>query len=146
MKLSLLPDVNVWVALNHDGHQHHLPAMAWFNTLDKYSILVFCRQTQMGLFRLLTSRAILGADTLTMNQCWKLYAEWISAGAAELWSEPASIEAAFIRNTSSEERSPKRWNDAYLAAFADSARLTLVTFDKALAGKTPSSILLHETT
>ena len=38
--------------------------------------------------------------------------------------------------------SPKTWMDAYLAAFAETAGLTLVTFDRALAGKTKGSILL----
>lgn len=97
----------------------------------------------MGLFRLLTSQAILGDETFTMKQCWKLYAEWINEGGAELWSEPGGIEVPFIRNTATEERSPKRWNDAYLAAFAECARLPLVTFDKALASRTPDSILLQ---
>ena len=142
MSLFLLPDVNVWVAINHKVHQHHLSALTWFNTLDEHSVLVFCRQTQMGLFRLLTSQAILGNETFTMKQCWKLYAEWINDGGAELWSEPVGTEAAFSRRTAIEERSPKRWNDAYLAAFVETAGITLVTFDKALAGKTSDSILL----
>jgi predicted nucleic acid-binding protein len=32
--------------------------------------------------------------------------------------------------------------DSYLAAFAESGGLTLVTFDRALAGRTPNSVLL----
>lgn len=143
MSLFLLPDVNVWVAINHNVHQHHLSAIAWFNGLDEQSTLIFCRQTQMGLFRLLTTQAILGDETFTLKQCWKLYVEWIHSGSAELWTEPAGMEDAFMRKTASEERSPKRWNDAYLSAFAETAGITLVTFDRALAGKTPASILLQ---
>jgi predicted nucleic acid-binding protein len=45
--------------------------------------------------------------------------------------------------TASEERSPKRWNDACLAAFAETSDIHLVTFDKARAGKSPGSILLQ---
>jgi toxin-antitoxin system PIN domain toxin len=142
MSLFLLPDVNVWVAINHNVHKHHSSAINWFNALDEQSTLIFCRQTQMGLFRLLTTQAILGDETFTMKQCWKLYAEWIHSESAELWIEPAGMEDIFARNTASDERSPKRWNDAYLAAFAETAGLTLVTFDKALAAKTSDSILL----
>ena len=142
MNSFLLPDVNVWVAINHKVHEHHSSAIAWFIALDAQSTLIFCRQTQMGLFRLLTSQAILGDETFTLKQCWKLYAEWIQSESAELWIEPAGVEDVFARNTASDERSPKRWNDAYLAAFAETAGLTLVTFDKALAGKTSDSILL----
>ena len=143
MSLFLLPDVNLWVAINHKIHLHHASAISWFNTLDEQGTLVFCRQTQMGLFRLLTTASVLGTGTLTMRQCWKLYYEWIESEAAELWSEPPGIEEAFARNTASDERSPKRWNDAYLAAFAETARITLVTFDKALAGTAKSAILLR---
>ncbi len=142
MNLFLLPDVNVWVAINHKVHEHHSSAIAWFNALDAQSTLIFCRQTQMGLFRLLTTQAILGDEAFSMRQCWKFYHEWIDAGSAELWIEPAGIEDVFARNTASDKRSPKRWNDAYLGAFAETAGLTLVTFDKALAGKTTGAILL----
>ena len=38
--------------------------------------------------------------------------------------------------------SPKAWADAYLAAFADAAQLTLVTFDRGFRGKVGSLILL----
>ena len=142
MTLFLLPDVNVWIAINLKIHKHHPAAISWFNTLDEQSALIFCRQTQMGLFRLLTTQAILGDETFTLRQCWKLYHEWIDSGSAELWIEPAGIEDIFARNTVSNESSPKCWNDAYLAAFAETAAITLVTFDKALAGKASGSILL----
>jgi toxin-antitoxin system PIN domain toxin len=142
MSSFLLPDVNVWVAINHTAHVHHPSVIAWFNALDEQTVLVFCRQTQMGLFRLLTSQAILGDETFTMKQCWELFAEWINDGGAELWTEPASIETAFFRRTSTEECYPKRWNDAYLAAFAETAGITLVTFDKALSAKTSGALLL----
>lgn len=142
MSLYLLPDVNVWVAINLEIHKHHPAAISWFNDLDERSTLIFCRQTQMGLFRLLTTQAILGDETFTLKQCWKLYHEWIDSGSAELWIEPAGIEDVFARNTASDERSPKWWNDAYLAAFAETAHLTLVTFDKALAIKTTDTVLL----
>jgi predicted nucleic acid-binding protein len=38
--------------------------------------------------------------------------------------------------------SPKAWADAYLAAFAEASCLTLVTFDRALAGKVKGAVLL----
>jgi uncharacterized protein len=142
MSLFLLPDVNVWVAINLKIHRHHPTAISWFNALDEQSTLIFCRQTQMGLFRLLTTQAILGDEIFTLRQCWKLYHDWIDAGSAELWTEPAGIEDVFAKNTASDECSPKWWNDAYLAAFAETAGITLVTFDKALARKTMGSILL----
>jgi len=99
-------------------------------------------RAQLGLFRLLTTVAVMGNETRTPRQCWMLYEQWIIAGRAVLQSEPAEIEAAFRTRTLAADPAPKTWTDAYLAAFAETARLTLVTFDKALAGKTKAALLL----
>ena len=79
---------------------------------------------------------------LTSRQCWDLFAKWAESGKAELWSEPSGIDPIFRQGTMVGQNSPKTWTDAYLAAFAEAAGLTLVTFDKALAGKTKGTVLL----
>lgn len=142
MNSQLFPDVNVWVALHHQIHAHHEAAMRWFGALAPGSVLVFCRQTQLGLFRLLTTGAVMGDETLTQRECWALYRKWISEGNARLASEPAGAGRIFEQRTTADHLSPKTWTDAYLAAFAESGRLTLVTFDQALAGKVEGSVLL----
>jgi toxin-antitoxin system PIN domain toxin len=142
MSSQLLPDVNVWVALHHQIHDHHELALAWFESLDAQSTLVFCRRTQMGFFRLLTTQAVMGDETMTQRRCWALYRKWIADGKAVLRTEPAGLEQVFQSRTMADTPSPKEWNDAYLAAFAETLRLKLVTFDKALAGKAKGSVLL----
>jgi hypothetical protein len=143
MSSRLFPDVNVWVALHHEIHAHHTAALAWFDTLDLRNILVFCRQTQLGFFRLLTTEAVMGDETLTQRQCWMLYRRWISNGKAELMMEPAGVEQAFERRTMRSTPSPKEWADAYLAAFAEAGGLTLVTLDRALAAKVKGAVLIR---
>jgi toxin-antitoxin system PIN domain toxin len=142
MTSSFLPDNNVWVAINHAIHRHHRSAMGWFDALAPDSILVFSRHTQLGFLRLLSTESVMQADALTQRQCWELYTQWITGGRAEFWNEPAGIDLAFQRITLSDERAPKVWADLYLAAFAETAGLTLVTFDRALAGKTKGAVLL----
>ena len=142
MTSSLLPDVNVWVALHHQRHHHHLTTLDWFKGLHEQRLLVFCRQTQLGLFRLLTTAAVMGDETITQHQCWTIYRKWIVGGRAVQQPEPAGIDSAFRARTLATEPAPKTWMDAYLAAFAETARLTLVTFDKALAAKAKDAILL----
>ena len=142
MTSSLLPDVNVWVALHHQKHQHHQITLEWFNSLDERVKLVFCRQSQLGLFRLLTMSAVMGNEVSTQQHCWTIYRKWIAGGRAEYQSEPAGIESAFQARTFATEPAPKTWTDAYLAAFAETANLTLVTFDKGLAAKTKRAVLL----
>jgi hypothetical protein len=54
------------------------------------------------------------------------------------------LAAAFELLSDRGEVSPKRWQDDYLAAFAQAAGLTLVTFDQTLARRVFPSILLRE--
>lgn len=117
-------------------------AEAWFDGLDD-QMLVFCRQTQLGFFRLLTNPAVMGDETVTQQQCWAIYEEWLAEGRAVLQIEPTGIEPAFRARTLASEPAHKTWMDAYLAAFAEAAGLTLVTFDRALAAKVEGSIILR---
>jgi hypothetical protein len=142
MSSQLFPDVNVWVALHHQVHEHHAKALAWFEALDSEKTLVFCRQTQLGFFRLLTTYAVMGDEILTQRQCWARYRQWISDGKATLENEPATVSLAFERRTMADASSPKEWMDAYLAAFAETAGVQLVTFDRALAAKAKGAVLL----
>jgi len=137
----LLPDINVWVAMHHQRHEHHRMAQACFDGLDE-QMLVFCRQTQLGFFRLLTNPAVMGDETVTQRQCWAIYEDWLVGGRAVLQAEPPGIEAAFRARTLALEPAHNTWLDAYLAAFAEAAGLTLVTFDRTLAGKVEGAVVL----
>ncbi|MGD0736334.1 MAG: TA system VapC family ribonuclease toxin [Terracidiphilus sp.] len=142
MTSLIFPDINVWVALHHEIHVHHSAATRWFASQDQAATFVFCRQTQMGFFRLMTTEAILGVDIITQRQCWSIYDRWTLGGKAVLAGEPKGMEAALRLRTSADSPSPKTWMDAYLAAFAETANLTLATFDRSLSGKVEGSILL----
>ena len=142
MTSSFLPDINVWLALHHQVHRHHLNVVQWFRSLDTDSKLIFCRHTQIGMFRLLTTQAVMGDEVLTQKQCWAIYAHWIDGGRATLLADPASTDEGFEALASADLPSPKVWADAYLAAFAVSSDLTLVTFDKALAQKASRAVVL----
>jgi toxin-antitoxin system PIN domain toxin len=142
MTSLLLPDTNVWVALHHQRHAHHRVTLDWFNALNEQNTLIFCRQTQLEFFRLLTTSAVMGRETLTQRQCWERYAQWLAGGRAIERSEPVGVREAFQSRTMAAEPAPKTWMDAYLSAFAETAQLTLVTFDKSLATKAKGALLL----
>jgi toxin-antitoxin system PIN domain toxin len=142
MTLSIFPDVNVWLALCYPAHVHHGTADSWFTSLDEAAVFVFCRQTQLGLFRILTTDAVMGKDVRSQRECWALYDRWIDPGKAVLAMEPASLDRALRSRCMSDSPAPKTWMDAYLAAFAEAARLNLVTFDRALAAKAKGALLL----
>lgn len=138
----LLPDVNVWVALNYGAHVHHFSANRWYRALPDDARMVFCRHTQLGLFRILSTAAVMGGQPLTENECWKLFDRWVETGQI-LWAEEPNETGAVLRaRSSSASVAPKAWTDKYLAAFAETAGLTLVTFDKTLAAQTKEAVLL----
>lgn len=142
MSSPLLPDVNVWVALNFDRHAHHVAAKQWYMAVPASVTLVFCRQTQLGLFRILTTSAVMGPEVLTQLGCWQIYDQWIASGQVAWADEPQDMEVRLRALTSHAAASLKEWMDAYLAAFAETAGIQLVTFDRALAAKVRGAVLL----
>lgn len=129
----ILCDVNVWLALTLSGHSHHAPAKAWFDSVSPGSV-VFCRETQGSLLRLLTTRALFtefDIEPLTNRQAWDIYAALAADERVAFAGEPANLEAHWTGFALRETASPKLWMDAYLAAFARAANCQLVTIDAA---------------
>lgn len=141
---SLFPDINVWVALTYQGHLHHQQAAAWFATLEPDVSLSFCRFTQLGLLRLLTTEAVMGDEAMTQPQAWATYDKWLQDSRVGFMDEPAETEARFQALTRLRQPAAKDWADSYLAAFATLGQLTLVTFDRGLRGKAGSVLILGE--
>lgn len=142
MTSSAFLDVNVWLALSSRDHAHFEPAWAWYKSLPGSTALLFCRITQLGFLRLLTTQSVMGQGTLTQEQAWEAYDRILISAGAKFAEEPAGLESAFRSVCSGQQVSPKEWADAYLAAFAETASLTLVTFDRALAKKASGAVLL----
>jgi uncharacterized protein len=138
----LFPDVNVWLALAHEIHPHHKAAESWEQSLSRDAVLCLCRFTQLGLLRLLTNSSAMREDVLTQSQAWGVFDAFTQVSGARLIEEPHGIDPLFRRLTDRDEASTKQWADGYLAAFAEAAQLTLVTFDRALARQVKGAILL----
>lgn len=142
-KPFLFPDINVWVALTYEGHIHHACARDWFTSLGQSGRLFFCRFTQLGLLRLLTAEAVMGRDeVMTQEDAWRAYDRWLEDERIDFLEEPAGVEAPFRALTRARHAAPKDWADSYLAAFAETSQLTLVTFDQAFRSKTKQLVLL----
>jgi uncharacterized protein len=138
----LFPDLNVWLALSYEAHVHHRIAYAWFESLSEGARLCFCRITQIGLLRLLTTEAVMKAEVLTHRQAWQIYDRWLEDGRVAFVDEPATLEPIFRSESWSPHPAPKNWSDSYLIAFARSAGFELVTFDKGLYQRAGEGILL----
>jgi len=127
-----LLDVNVWLALAFKRHTHHTAAAAWFRAANE--TCVFCRLTQAGFLRLASNPAAMGAGAVTMADAWRAYDALFADPNVAFADEPQGIESIWRSNTQNLAFSPKVWNDAYLAAFAQLAGLEVVTFDQGFGG------------
>jgi len=129
-----LPDLNVWLALSWVNHLHCDVAWEWFSRQEK-SQFFFCRFTQLGLLRLLTTSAVMGDDLQTVGEAWKVYDRWLEDSRVALRPESGELDAAFRSATRPviRQSSPKALGDFYLLAFSRVAGAKLVTFDQALA-------------
>jgi uncharacterized protein len=140
---SYFPDINVWLALAYRGHQHHPVAASWFGGLGTATV-AFCRLTQLGFLRLLTYPAVMGDEVKTAPEAWKAYDQLLSDSHVGYSGEPDSelLDGQFRSLTAASRFAPQHWPDAYLAAFARAAHLTLVTFDRNLSRMAGEDALL----
>ena len=140
--MIFLPDVNVWVALAAERHVHHRIARQWFSSLQDED-LAFCRVTQMGFLRLLTNKHVMQDEVLAPEGAWRAYRAVRSDRRVVYLLEPGNFsEDGWEVFTEGQSSSPNRWTDAYLSALAQAARLTLVTFDKKMAVRQGSNLLV----
>ena len=141
-RLFLFPDVNVWIALTSERHLHHVVAARWFGSFGEDSRLCFCRITQLGLLRLLTTQAVMGREVMTQPEAWQIYDRWLEDPRVAFIDEPAGLEQAFRSYSRRRSAAPKEWADAYLLAFAAISGLKLVTFDQAFRERAKSVLIL----
>jgi toxin-antitoxin system PIN domain toxin len=124
-----LLDVNVWIALTLEDHAHHQRARHYWQQ-ESLSKVAFCRQTSLSLMRLLTQPAVTHGDPLTPAEAWNVYRSVRQLPEVMLLDEPQGCEDTLQRWAVRPEARPRLWTDAYLAAFAQSGNLRLVTFDR----------------
>ena len=128
----ILADVNLWLATVVEAHPEHDRAISWWRegVLPSDRTVFFCRVTQMGFLRLLSNEAVMGPARRTPEQAWQDYDQLLNQPPVEFLSEPESLDQQFRAQTAAHPASASLWTDAYLAAFAKEAGVTLATFDR----------------
>jgi uncharacterized protein len=123
-----LPDVNVWLAASVADHAHHERARRyWYE--EAADQLAFCRVTALGLLRLSTNATVMNGQPLTVAQAWEAYGAFRRLPEVLLLDEPEECEAWLERWVLGNRLTPRKWTDAYLAAFAKAGGMRLVSFD-----------------
>jgi uncharacterized protein len=125
----LLPDINVWLAVAFQSHDHHPAAKKWFDGLSNDHCF-FCRITQQGFLRLATNRAVFKEFALKLPEAWEKYDVYLSDPRISFAEEPDLTEQHWRIFTQRQSYSHNVWGDAYLAAFAFAGKMELVTFDE----------------
>jgi toxin-antitoxin system PIN domain toxin len=125
--------MNVWLALATPEHIHAAIAKRWWE--QENGTIAFCRLTQLGFLRLMTTAAAMDGKPLTIAEAWRVYDRFYDDDRVTSISEPPEVEERFREKAVGRTVSPKVWADAWLLAFAQAAEGVLVTFDKALGAR-----------
>jgi toxin-antitoxin system PIN domain toxin len=131
MNSLIFPDLNVWLAIAAPEHVHATLARHWWEQAGES--IAFCRLTQMGLLRLVTTAAAMKGKPLTMAQAWLVYDRFFDDERVQFVNDPPSAEQYFRERSNHGTPSPKIWADAWLLAVAQSMGGVVVTLDRALS-------------
>ncbi len=127
--MPVLCDVNVLLAICDEDHAHYETVHAWLNKIESKSQLIVCRFSQLSLLRLLTTSAVMLRKPFNMAGAWRVYETLMVDERMIFLSEPFHMDSVFKAIVPGNPTAPKLWQDAYLAAFAISAQMQLVSLD-----------------
>ena len=125
-------DTSVWIAAVFTTHPFHSQAQQALHDTTPGHPAVFCRSTHQSFLRLASTLALLktyGAEAMTNHDALVALKSLLALPRVCEREEHAGVVALWHRLASRKTASPKVWMDAYLAAFAISGRLRLVTLD-----------------
>lgn len=82
------------------------------------------------------------SDVLSSRDAWHVYRTMLGDERVLFAPEPFALEQEWQKLTMQNQPTPKIWTDAYLAAFARSAGMQLVTLDRAVLSLASEALLL----
>jgi toxin-antitoxin system PIN domain toxin len=131
-----LLDTGVWVALTFVNHPGHALARAAMLRASNAQPVILCRFAEQGFLRLATTRSIYslyGVADMSNRLALDLLDLLLGQPNVVRSEEAPGLTSRWRQLAALPTPSPKVWMDAYLAAFAITGLLTLVTLDKDFA-------------
>ena len=124
-----LLDVNAWLALSSTEHVHHRRARQYWME-EACPMVAFNSHTMLGLVRVSSTAPLFGGKPLSPENAWEIYLEWLQDPAVTHLSEQTNCRTYVNELVRQGVVTAGTWSDAYLAAFAMSRQMRLVSFDR----------------
>lgn len=125
-------DTNVWLGLTFGSHPLHAAAQEAIANATAERKVLFCRSTEQSYLRLTSSPNMArqyGVPPISNRQAFGLLEAFLVRPNVGFAEEPSNIQPRWKAYADLSTASPKRWMDAYLAAFAVEADLEFVSAD-----------------
>jgi hypothetical protein len=113
MRSLSFPDINVWLALATPEHVHAQIARRWRD--EEEGSIAFCRLSQIGFLRLVTTAAAMDNRPLTITRAWNVYDRFFEDDRVAFVTEPRDVETLFRKKAAGRTASPKIWADCMAA-------------------------------
>lgn len=129
---AFLFDTNIWLALTSAAHPLHGAANRAFANATAVDKAYFCRATQQSVLRLTSSPNLAsqyGVAPISNRDAFQRLEIFMARPNVGFAEDPAALLPRWKAYADLTTASPKRWMDAYLAAFAVEAGLTFITGD-----------------
>jgi toxin-antitoxin system PIN domain toxin len=130
---ACLLDVNVWLAAAFAAHPAHGAARRVLQGASADEPALWCRATQQSFLRLASTPVITaayGVAKATNADAWVALEAFLALPQVDVIDEPLGLARHWRQLGAIEQSAPKRWMDAYLAAFAMAAGVLLVSLDQ----------------
>lgn len=138
-------DTSAWLAVVFSSHPTHVAAQKRLQQATAATPVVFCRSTEQSFLRLCSTPALLkayGATGLTNRDALVALQALLALTQVCERDEPRGTATLWHRLASHNLPSPKIWMDAYLAAFAISGAMVLVSIDQDFKKHVPDGLQL----
>ncbi len=143
---ATLFDSNIWLAAVFPNHPFHSLATQALQQASAVEPAVFCRATEQSFLRLASTPVIwksYGVEGFTNRDALAALRALQALPQVTVQSEPPGTVSLWHSFAGLSSASPKVWMDAYLAAFAKSGNLRMVTLDRDFNNFVPQGLDLR---
>lgn len=129
---ACLIDTCVWLAVSFEAHPCHQQTRQALLEATPDQPWLWCRASQQSFLRLASTPTLLkayGVSKATNRDAFNTLQSLSALPQVAVVEEPPNLMPGWMKLACLDQAAPKRWMDAYLAAFAVAGRWKLITLD-----------------